>query len=108
MDCSRERDDSQRANDVLTTVHKKHSVVRGRFPLLSSEIRVVDLPDLTISELKSGRSRIRIRIWGELVSCYRRQYSSVLLLLRHCLPAFDEICGMATNILYRFLRVSWV
>ena len=44
------------------------------------------------------------------VSCYKestmlsaaikRQYSSVLPLLRHCLPVFDEICGMATNFVF--------
>ena len=28
------------------------------------------------------------------------QYSSVLLLLRHCSPVFDEICGTAVNFVF--------
>jgi len=33
------------------------------------------------------------------VSCYR-QYSSVLPLLWHCAPVFDDICGIAMNFVF--------
>jgi len=35
-----------------------------------------------------------------LSAAVKRQYSSVLPLLRHCLPVFDEICVTAMNLLY--------
>ena len=40
-----------------------------------------------------------------LSAAIKRQYSSVLPLLRHCLPVFDEICGMAIDFVF-FVRVT--
>jgi len=40
-----------------------------------------------------------------LSAAIKRQYSSVLPLLRHCLPVFDEICVTEMNIMY-FCRPS--
>jgi len=35
-----------------------------------------------------------------LTDLIKRQYSSVLLLLRHCLPVFDKVCGMAMDFVF--------
>jgi len=35
-----------------------------------------------------------------LLAAINRQYSSLLPLLRHCSPVFDEICGMAMNFVF--------
>jgi len=40
-----------------------------------------------------------------LSAATKRQYSSVLPLLRYCLPVFDEICEMATNFVF-FVQVT--
>jgi len=35
----------------------------------------------------------------------KRQYSSVLSVLSHCLPVFDEICGTAMNFVF-FVHIT--
>jgi len=35
-----------------------------------------------------------------LSAAIKMQYSSVLPLLHHCLPVFDEICGTAMNFVF--------
>ena len=42
-----------------------------------------------------------------LSAAIKRQYSSVLPLLHHCLPVFDEICGTAINFVF-FVQVTLV
>jgi len=37
----------------------------------------------------------------------KRQYSSAIPLLHHCLPVFDKICGMGTNFAF-FIRVTLI
>jgi len=36
-----------------------------------------------------------------LTAATKRQYNSMLPLLGHCLPVFDETCGMATNFVFK-------
>jgi len=75
---------------------------------------VIAVPDLSTSELKSGRSQIweglcwdhrTIRLMKLMVSiilssAIKRQYSSVFVLLRYFLPVFDEICGSAMTFVF--------
>jgi len=42
-----------------------------------------------------------------LSAAIKRQSSSELLLLRQCLPVFDEICAMALNFVF-FVRVTLI
>jgi len=43
---------------------------------------------------------MKLMVSAMLPSATKRQYSSVLPLLRHCFPVFDKICGMAMNFVF--------
>jgi len=53
---------------------------------LFSDYRTIHLMNLMSSTMLSAATE--------------RQYSSVLPLLRHCLPVFDEICGKTMNLYF--------
>jgi len=83
---------------MLTTTSRKIRV----WPDLETQIRPEPEPEPNL-----GRTSFRITEQyimldktdgvSNTASCYKRQYSSVLPLLRHCLPVFDEIFGMAMD-----------
>jgi len=70
------------------------------------------VPDLTISNLAEAgfgenlfsdhRTICLIKLMAStmLSAAINRQYSSVVSLLRHCLPFFDETCGMAMGFVF--------
>jgi len=75
------------------------------------------VPDLTISnpagagfvENLFGIRLLKLMASTTLSAVLKRQCSSVLpCCLHHCLPVFDEICGIAMNFVFFFVRVTLI
>ena len=74
-----------------------------------SRIQIRTEPDLGATCFSDHRTTCLMKLMTStmLPAAIKRQYSSVLPLLRHCLPVFDEICGIAMNFAF-FVRVTLI
>jgi len=51
---------------------------------------------------------IKLMVSAMLSAATKRKYNSVFSLLHHCLPAFDEIYGIAMNFVFFFIEVTLI
>jgi len=84
-----------------------------RISVVNTELRISNISNFRNSNLTGAgfgeklfsdhRTICLMKLMASTMSAaIKRQYSKVLPLLRHCLPVFNENCGMAMDYIFSF------